>query len=133
AGALIWFARIPRPERSPDPARERRHPFHQLALELKDGADALRGSPGLLLAFCELALAVLVMFMMFTLAPAYVSQVLGIEDQDSYVILVPATVGALISSAALGQVGRRISPPALLMGALFSTGLTLVLLAAVPA
>src|SRR2546423_321604 len=100
AGALIWFARIPRPERSPDPARERRHPFHQLALELKDGADALRGSPGLLLAFSELSLAVLVMFMMFTLAPAYVSQVLRIEDQDSYVILVPATIGALLSAGA---------------------------------
>jgi MFS family permease len=133
AGGLISFARIPRPRWSPDPARERRHPFHQLALDLKGGADALRGSPGLLLAFCELSLAVLVMFMMFTLAPAYVSQVLGIEDQDSYVILVPATVGALISAAALGQVGRRFRPAHLLVGALVATGLTLVLLAIVPA
>jgi MFS family permease len=133
AGALISFARIPRPQRKPDPARERRHPFHQLVLDLKGGADALRGSPGLLLAFCELSLAVLVMFMMFTLAPAYVSQVLGIEDQDSYVILVPATVGALLSAAALGQVGRRFQPAHLLVGALVGTGLTLALLAIVPA
>lgn len=133
AGALISFARIPRPARSPDPGRERRHPFHQLALDLKGGADVLRGSPGLLLAFCELSLAVLVMFMMFTLAPAYVSQVLRIEDQDSYVILLPATVGALLSAAALGQVGRRFQPADLLVGALVATGLTLVMLAIVPA
>ena len=88
---------------------------------------------GLLLAFTELSLAVLVMFMMFTLAPAYVSQVLGIADQDSYVILVPATVGALLSAAALGQIGRRFRASHLLVGALVATGLTLVLLASVPA
>jgi MFS family permease len=133
AGGLIWFARIPRPARHLDPARAYRHPFHQLALDLKGGADALRGSPGLLLAFSELSLAVLVVFMMFTLAPAYVSQVLGIEEQDSYVILLPATVGALLSAAALGQVGRRFRPSHLLVGALVATGLTLALLAIVPA
>ncbi len=133
AGTLISLARIPRPKRSRDPRHEHRHPFHRLVLDLKGGADALGGSPVLLLAFCELSLAVLVMFMMFTLAPAYVSQVLGIQDQDSYVILVPATIGALLSAAALGQVGRRLRPARLLMGALVATGLTLVLLAVVPA
>jgi MFS family permease len=133
AGMLISVARIPRPRGRNDPALGRRHPFHQLALELKAGADALAGSPGLLLAFTELSLAVLVMFMIFTLAPAYVSQVLGIQDQDSYVILVPATIGALLSAATLGQIGRRFRPSQLLVGALVATGLTLVLLASVPA
>jgi len=132
AGMLISVARIPRPSNRNDTALRRRHPFHQLALELKAGADALAGSPGLLLAFTELSLAVLVMFMMFTLAPAYVSQVLGIQDQDSYVILVPATVGALLSAATLGQIGRRFRPSQLLVGALVATGVTLVLLASVP-
>src|SRR5215467_9154229 len=51
AGVLISLARIPRPLAKYDPARRRRHPFHQLALELKAGADALGRSPGLLLAF----------------------------------------------------------------------------------
>jgi len=133
AGVLISLARIPRTRVRDDPGRGRRHPFHQLAHELKDGAEALGGSPALLLAFTELSLAVLVMFMMFTLAPAYVSQVLGIADQDSYVILVPATVGALLSAAALGQIGRRFRASHLLVGALVATGLTLVLLASVPA
>jgi hypothetical protein len=133
ASALIGFARIPRPPRAAEPAGDRRNPFVQLALDLKSGADVLGHSPGLLVAFYELSLAVLVMFMMFTLAPAYVSQVLGIEDQDSYVILVPATIGALLSAAAMGQVGRRFRPARLLMAALVATGLTLVLLASVPA
>ncbi len=138
AGALIWFARIPppvrgpRPAHGPDGARDRRHPFTRLALELRAGAETLGRSPVLLITFGQLSLAVLVMFMMFTLAPAYVSQVLGIEDQDSYVILVPATVGALLAAAALGQLGRRFSPSRLLVGGLAATGLTLVLLAIVP-
>ena len=132
AGALIMLARIPKPERRADRAQERRHPFHQLVVEIKGGADALRRSPGLLFAFYELTVAVLVMFMMFTLAPAYVSQVLGIEAQDSYVILLPAMVGALLSAVVLGQIGRRVSPARLLVGAVVATGLTLLLLAVVP-
>jgi len=131
AGGLIWFATIPRPESNGD--GRQRHPFHQVAIELKEGFAALATSPVLLLSFYQLALAVLVVFMMFTLAPAYVTQVLGIEAQDSYVILLPATIGALAAAAALGQLGRRISPPALLVGALAATGVTLVLLAGAPA
>jgi len=132
AGALIWLARIPRARRDPGATVAKRHPFHQLALDLKGGAEALGRSPVLLLAFGELSLAVLVMFMMFTLAPAYVSRVLGVEDQDSYLILVPATVGALLAAVALGQLGRRVRPARLLVGGLAATGLTLVLLAVVP-
>jgi MFS family permease len=133
AGGLIWFARIAKLARTSDGMRVPRNPFHQLALDLKAGAEVLGRSPVLLVAFYEVALAVLVMFMMFTLAPAYVSQVLGIEAQDSYVILLPATVGALLSALTLGQLGRRLSPSRLLVGALVATGLTLVLLAVVPA
>jgi MFS family permease len=132
AGALISFARIPRPDQEEDAPKKDRHPFKQVALDLKDGAKELGSSPVLMLSFYEVGLAVLVMFMMFTLAPAYVSQVLGIEAQDSYVILLPATVGALLSAAILGQIGRKVSPPALLVTALVGTGVTLVLLASAP-
>src|SRR5207302_3774566 len=43
AGLLITFARIPRIVR--DSAPVERHPFKQLAVELKEGMDALRKSP----------------------------------------------------------------------------------------
>jgi MFS family permease len=131
AGVLIWLARIPKTEDRDDSDQDR-HPFHQLAIELKEGADALRGSAMLLLSFYGLSLAVLVMFMMFTLAPAYVTQVVGIEAQDSYIILVPATVGALVSALVLGQAGRNLNRARLLVGGLLATGLTLLLMAAVP-
>jgi len=133
AGGLIWFVRIPKLVRTSDARRIPRNPFHQLALDLKAGAETLGQSPVLVVAFYEMALAVLVMFMMFTLAPAYVSQVLGIEAQDSYVILLPATVGALLSAVTLGQLGRHVRPWRLLVSALVATGATLILLAVVPA
>jgi len=131
AGGLIALARIPK-QQTPG-APEDRHPVKQLMLEMKEGWDFLRGSPVLLLSFFELSLAVLVMFMMFTLAPAYVHEVIGIEPQDSYVILLPATAGAMLGSLLLGQFGRRLNRMWLLVGGLAGTGLTLMLMASLPA
>jgi MFS family permease len=130
AGGLILTAPIPRIEPIRAPAEL--HPFHALWVQLKEGLDALRTSSVLLLSFGQLSLAVLVMFMMFTLAPAYVNQIIGIEAQDSYVILVPATTGAIFSAVVLGQFGRHLDKARLLIIGLIATGLTLILLAAVP-
>lgn len=131
AGGLIALARIPSPDRVQHSGE--RHPFKQLAVELREGMAVLTGSPVLLLAFAELALAVLVMFMMFTLAPGYVTHVLGVAEQDTYLIVVPATIGTLVSAAVLGQLGRRWNRAWLLIAALVATGLTLLALAGLPA
>ena len=47
-----------------------------MVADLKEGIDALRASNGLMLAFGQMTIAVLVLFMLFALAPAYVSKVL---------------------------------------------------------
>jgi MFS family permease len=70
--------------------------------------------------------------MLFTLAPAYVSRVIGIAAQDTYVILVPATAGAILSAVLLGQFVRNIDRSKLLAGSLIANGLTMLGLAAVP-
>jgi MFS family permease len=70
--------------------------------------------------------------MLFTLAPAYVSKVIGIAAQDTYVILGPATAGAILSAVLLGQFLRSIDRSRLLAGSLIAYGLTLLALAAVP-
>src|SRR5205807_1185902 len=62
AGLLILFAHIPRVVRELPP--DERHPFKQVALEVKEGMDALRRSPVLLLSFYQLSLAVMVGFML---------------------------------------------------------------------
>ena len=83
-------------------------------------------------AFAQLTLTVLVLFMMFTLAPAYVTTVIGIQPRDSYVILLPATLGAVTSAFVVGQFGRSMSRARLLVVSLLMTGFTLLLLASVP-
>ncbi len=133
AGTLIFASDIPPlPKATEPPVKEGYSRFRRLLVDMKEGVDALRTSSGLLLAFGQVSIAVLVLFMLFTLAPAYVSQVIGIAAQDSYVILGPATVGAIVSAVLLGQFLRNIDRWRVLVWSLVANGLTLLALAAVP-
>jgi len=133
AGALIFASEIPPLERTHEPpVTESRNRFHRMLVDIKEGLDALRASRGLMLAFGQVSIAVLVLFMLFTLAPAYVSHVIGIAAQDSYVILGPATGGAILSAVLLGQFLRHVDRSRILIGSLIANGITLLALAAVP-
>ena len=133
-GATFIFASdIPGLERTTEPpVAAGRNRFHRMLLDLKEGIDALRASRGLMLAFGQVSIAVLVLFMLFALAPAYVSNVIGIAPQDSYVILGPATGGAILSAVLLGQFVRNLDRSRLLIGSLIANGITMLALAAVP-
>jgi dTMP kinase len=133
AGALIFASDIPKLERHTEsPVAEGRNRFHQMVVDLQEGIDALRASRGLRLAFGQVSIAVLVLFNLYTLAPAYVSRVIGIAPEDTYVILGPATAGAILSAVLLGQFLRNIDRSRLLAGSLIANGVTLIALAAVP-
>jgi MFS family permease len=133
AGSLIFASDIPRLQRTTEPPVEAsRNRIHTMAVDIKEGLDALRASRGLMLAFGQVSIAVLVLFMLFTLAPAYVSKVIGIAAEDTYVILAPATGGAILSAVLLGQFVRNIDRSKLLAGSLVANGLTMLGLAAVP-
>jgi MFS family permease len=58
--------------------------------------------------------------------------VIGIAAQDTYVILGPATAGAILSAVLLGQFLRHIERTKLLAGSLIANGVTMLALAAVP-
>jgi hypothetical protein len=133
AGTLIFASDIPPlPKATEPPVKEGYSRFRRLLVDMKEGVDALRRSSGLMLAFGQVSIAVLVLFMLFTLAPAYVSQVIGIAAQDSYVILGPATIGAIVSAVLLGQFLRNIDRWRVLVWSLVANGVTLLALAAVP-
>jgi hypothetical protein len=133
-GATFIFASdIPSLERTTEPpVAAGRSRFRRMLIDLKEGIDALRASRGLMLAFGQVSIAVLVLFMLFALAPAYVSNVIGIAPQDSYVILGPATGGAILSAVLLGQFVRNLDRSRLLIGSLIANGITMLALAAVP-
>jgi len=133
AGTLIFASDIPPLElHHESPVKESRSRFHQMVVDLQEGFDAVWASRGLRLAFGQVSVAVLVLFMLYTLAPAYVSKVIGIAAQDTYVILGPATAGAILSAVLLGQFLRSVDRSRLLAGSLIANGVTLVALAAVP-
>jgi len=71
--------------------------------ELREGLAILRGSPALRLGLYQLALALVVVFTVFALGPAYMVNVLHRSDQDTYIVLVPATFGLVGTAALLGQ------------------------------
>ena len=132
-GTLIFASDIPHLHaRSESPVEDSRNRFQIMLVDIKEGLDALRASRGLLLAFGQVSIAVLVLFMLFTLAPAYVSRVLGINAQDTYVILGPATVGVILSAVLLGQFLRNLDRTRVLAFSLLANGLTMLALAAVP-
>ena len=132
-GTLIFASDIPHLQRTTEPpVADSRNRFHSMLVDLKEGVDALRASRGLMLAFGQVSIAVLVLFMLFALAPAYVSRVIGIAAQDTYVILGPATGGAILSAVLLGQFVRNIDRTRLLAGSLVANGVTMLALAAVP-
>jgi Major Facilitator Superfamily. len=133
-GATFIFASdIPGLERTTEPpVAAGRNRFDRMLIDLKEGIDALRASRGLMLAFGQVSIAVLVLFMLFALAPAYVSNVIGIAPQDSYVILGPATGGAILSAVLLGQFVRNLDRSRLLIVSLIANGITMLALAAVP-
>jgi MFS family permease len=133
AATFILASDIPHLQRTTeDPVEAGRSRFQHMVADLKEGIDALRASRGLMLAFGQMSIAVLVLFMLFALAPAYVSKVIGISAQDTYVILGPATGGAILSAVLLGQFLRNIDRSRLLVGSLIANGLTMLALAAVP-
>jgi dTMP kinase len=133
AGTFILASDIPHLQRTTEPPVEAgRSRFQHMVVDLKEGLDALRASNGLMLAFGQMTIAVLVLFMLFALAPAYVSKVIGISAQDTYVILGPATGGAILSAILLGQFVRNIDRSRLLVGSLIANGVTMLALAAVP-
>lgn len=134
AATLIFASEIPPLERTKaPPVRESTSRFRGLVHDLQEGVDALRDSRGLRLAFGQVSVAVLVLFMLYTLAPAYVSKVIGIAAEDTYVILGPATAGAILSAVLLGQFLRNVDRTRVLAGSMLANGVTLLALAAVPA
>src|SRR5438094_386173 len=123
AGTLIFASEIPPLARHTEsPVEESRSRFRLMLLDLKEGVDALRSSRGLRLAFGQVSIAVLVLFNLYALAPAYVSKVIGIAAQDTYVILGPATAGAILSAVLLGQFMSHIDRSRLLAGSLVANG-----------
>jgi MFS family permease len=100
--------------------------------DITEGLNVVRRSQGVRLAFFQVSVALLMLLTLFTLAPAFVTKVIGISALDTYVILLPATCGAILSAVVLGQFLRTIDRARLLAASMIAFGVTILGLAAVP-
>lgn len=114
-------------------ASERAHdaPPPSLVRELREGLALLRSNPALRFGLYQLAFALVVVFTVFTLGPVYLVKVLHRSDQDTYFVLVPATLGLI---AAAGVLGTRpnLSRARMLVVAALTAGATLAVMGIVP-
>jgi DHA1 family multidrug resistance protein-like MFS transporter len=106
-------------------------PSANLLHELREGVAILRASPALRLGLYQLALALVVVFTVFALGPVYLVKVLARSDQDTYIVLVPATFGLVATAAALGA-RSNFSRARILMIAILTAGATLVAMGVLP-
>jgi len=133
AGTLIFASDIPPVQREiVSPVEESASRFRVMVNDIAEGIDVVRRSQGVRLAFFQVSVALLMLLTLFTLAPAFVSKVIGISALDTYVILLPATVGAILSAVVLGQFLRNLDRARLLAMSMIAFGVTILGLAAVP-
>jgi MFS family permease len=108
-------------------------PQSDVRRELREGMVILGRSPALRIALAQLTLSLVVVFTVFVLGPAYMRHVLGRAPDDTYLVLIPATFGMVVTAVVLGRATRlRLTRAQLLFGALLVGGVTLAAFGVVP-
>ncbi len=74
-----------------------------LRSELREGIRLIAGNPAIRLGLYQLATALVVVFTVFALGPVFMVRELHRSDQDTYLVLIPATLGLVAMAAALAQ------------------------------
>ncbi|MGI8847870.1 MAG: MFS transporter [Candidatus Dormibacteria bacterium] len=94
--------------------------------ELREGIAILRHTPALRIGLLQLALALVVVFTLFALGPAYLKTELGRDDKDTYLVLIPATLGLIGTAGVLGQRAVGVSRRSMMAMAMITAGACLV-------
>jgi MFS family permease len=130
AGAALAIWRIGTPLRTARAAPER---TASLRRELREGISLIAGNPAIRLGLYQLAVALIVVFTVFALGPVFMVRELHRSDQDTYLVLIPATLGLVATAAVLAQrAGGRISKALTLVIALAVAGASLAAVGVTP-
>ena len=98
AAVAVWRISTPlRTVRQSDAERP------SLRSELREGVLVIAGNPAIRLALYQLTAALVVVFTVFALGPVFLEHELHRSDQDTYLVLIPATVGLVAMAALLAQ------------------------------
>ncbi|HYA01167.1 MAG TPA: MFS transporter [Candidatus Binatia bacterium] len=98
-------------------------PQAHILAELREGLAILRRSPPLRWGMIELGLALVIVFTIYALGPDYMTGLLGSRgDQQTYVVLLPATFGLVAMAGVLGQHLITLTRRTLMVTAFLSAG-----------
>jgi MFS family permease len=104
-----------------------------LRRELREAISLIAGNPAIRLGLYQLAVALIVVFTVFALGPVFMVRELHRSDQDTYLVLIPATLGLVATAAVLAQsAGNHVSKASTLVGALAVGGAALAAIGATP-
>jgi MFS family permease len=104
-----------------------------LRRELREGISLIAGNPAIRLGLYQLAVALIVVFTVFALGPVFMVRELHRSDQDTYLVLIPATLGLVATAAVLAQsAGNHFSKASTLVGALAVGGASLAAIGGTP-
>jgi predicted MFS family arabinose efflux permease len=104
-----------------------------LRRELHEGARLIARNPAIRLGLYQLTIALVVVFTVFALGPAFMIHELHRSDQDTYLLLIPATLGLIVAAAVLAQrAGNRLSKADTLVTALAVGGTSLAAIGIAP-
>ena len=128
AGLAIW--RIGTPLRAVRAVAER---SASLRDELREGVHLIAGNPAIRLGLYQLGVALIVVFTVFALGPVFMVRELHRSDQDTYLLLIPATLGLVAMAAVLAQrTGSSLSKANTLLMALTVGGVSLAAIGLTP-
>jgi MFS family permease len=130
AAAALFIWRIGTPLRAARTVPER---TASLRREFREGIRLIAGNPAIRLGLYQLAVALIVVFTVFALGPVFMVRELHRSDQDTYLVLIPATLGLVGMAAVLAQrAGNRFSKALTLVVALAVAGSSLAAVGVTP-
>jgi predicted MFS family arabinose efflux permease len=128
AALSIW--RISTPLRS---ARSAADQGASLRHELREGINLIARNPAIRIGLYQLAIALIVVFTVFALGPVFMVRELHRSDQDTYLVLIPATLGMVAMASLLAQkAANHFSKAVALVAALAVGGASLAAIGASP-
>jgi predicted MFS family arabinose efflux permease len=127
AALSIWRIGTPlRSARAADEGASLRH-------ELREGINLIAHNPAIRIGLYQLAIALIVVFTVFALGPVFMVRELHRSDQDTYIVLIPATLGMVAMASLLAQkAANRFSKAVALVAALAVGGASLAAIGASP-
>src|SRR5205823_8635447 len=96
--------------------------------ELKEGWAFIRGNPGLMAAIIYWSIAISVLMMLATIGQSFLKNVLHVDPEHLYFLMVPGGVGLVLGVLLVGRITTEANRPTVINLSLLAAGVGLLIL-----